>query len=73
MDINTLDVIILIQTMMEIRISEDYFLCDIYVEDFGDITLCLITKIATSLLTKFELCELVRSTYDFCIYKVNIA
>jgi len=73
MDINTLDVIILIQTMMEITISEYYCRYDIYVVDFGDITFCHITKIATSLLTKFELCDLVRSTYVFCIYKDNIA
>jgi len=38
MGINTLDVIILIQTMMEFRISEDYSRCDIYVVDFGDIS-----------------------------------
>ena len=73
MDINTLDVIILIQIMMEFRISEDYCRCDIYVVDFGDITLCHITKIANSLLTKFELCDLVRSTQDFCVYKDNLA
>ena len=73
MDINTLDVIISIQTIMEIRISEDYCRCDIYVVDFGGITFCHITKIANSMLTKFELCDLVRSTYDFFVYKDNIS
>jgi len=73
MDFNTLNVIRIIQTMMEITISEDYCRCDIYVVDFGGITFCHITKIANSMLTKFELCDLVRSTYDFFVYKDNIS
>jgi len=73
MDINTQDVIRLIQIMMVIRILVDYCRCDIYIVDFGDITFCHISNITPSLLKNFELCVLVGSTYNFCVYKDNIA
>jgi len=73
MNINALDVIRLIETMIVFRISEDYCRCEIYVEDIGDITFCHITKIIPSLLKNFELCDHVRSTYSFCVYKDNTA
>jgi len=69
MDFNVLYVIRLFQMMMEIRISEDYWLSDIYVIDYGYITLRHITKITPSLLKKFELCALVSNTYIFWGYK----
>jgi len=72
MDFNTIYGIRFFQMMMEIRISEDYCLSDIYVADFGNITLRHITKITPSLVKKFELCAFVSSTYAFCAYKENI-
>jgi hypothetical protein len=72
-DFNTLNVLRLFQMLTEIRISEDYFLSDIYVVDFGNITLRLITKITPALAKKFELCALVSTTYIFCVYKDNRA
>jgi len=61
----------LFQMLMEIRISEDYCRSDIYVTDFGNITLRHITKITPSVVKKFELCALVSTTYIFCVYKDN--
>ena len=68
-DFNVIYVMRLFQMMMEIRISEDYCLSDIYVFDFGNITLRHITNVTPSLVKKFELCAFVSSTYDFCEYK----
>ena len=72
-DTNTLYVNRLMQMMMEIRISEDYCLSDIYVVDFGNTSLRHITKITLSLVEKYELCVLVSSTYTLCAYKGNRA
>jgi len=72
-DYNTLNAYRLFQMMTEIRISEDYCLSDIFVGDFGNFTLRLITKITPPLLKKFELCALVSSKYIFCVYKDIIA
>jgi len=69
MDFNTLYAIRLFQMLTEIRISEDYFCSDIFVIDFGNITLRHITKITPSLVKKLELCALVSTTYVFCVYK----
>jgi len=69
MDFNTLYAIRLFQLLTEIRISEDYFHSDIYVIDFGKITLRHVTKLTPSLVKKFELCALVSTTYVFCLYK----
>jgi hypothetical protein len=71
-EFNTIYGIRFFQMMMEIRISEDYCLSDIYVADFGNITLRHITKMTPSLVKKFELCVFVSSTYAFCAYKDNI-
>ena len=57
----------LIQMVMEIRISEDYCRSDIYVLDYGNITLRHVTKITPSLLKKCELCAVVSSTNNFCV------
>jgi len=51
---------------MEIRISEDYCRSDIYVADYGNMTLRHVTKITPSVVKKFELCALVSSTNIFC-------
>jgi hypothetical protein len=64
-DFNALYVARLFQMMMEIRISEDYCLSDIYVVDYGNITLRHITKFTPSFLKKFELCAFVSSIYIF--------
>ena len=45
MNFNALDAARLFQMMMEIRMSEDYCLSDIYVVDFGNFTVRHITKI----------------------------
>jgi hypothetical protein len=63
----------LCQMMMEIMISEDYCLYDIYVADYGNITLRHIAKLIPSLVKKFELCVLVSNTYIFWVYKESIA
>jgi len=68
MDFNTLYVVRLFQMLMEIRISEDYCRSDIYVVDYGYITLRHITKITPSLVKKFELCAFVSLKSIFCIY-----
>jgi len=68
MDFNMLHCVRFIQMMMEIRISEDYCLSDIYVVDYGNITLRHISKITPSALKKFELCTFVSNTYNFCVY-----
>jgi len=73
MDYNTVFAIRLFQMLMEIRISEDYWLSDIYVFDFGNATLDHVSKINPTWVKKFELCCLVSSTYVFCIYKDNSA
>ena len=60
-------VVKLFQMMMEIRISEDYCLSDIFVMDFGNVTLRHVTKITPSIVKKCELCALVSSTNIFCV------
>ena len=65
MDFNTLYVIRLFQMMMEIRMSEDYCLSDIYVADYGNFTVRHITKVTPTLVKKFELCAFVSSKYIF--------
>jgi len=72
MEFNPMYAIRLLQMMMEIRNSEDYFRSDIYVVDYGNITLHHISKIKPSWLKKYELCALVSSTIIFYLYKENI-
>jgi len=69
MDFNVLHMMRLVQMMMEIKISEDYCRSDIYVADYGNLTMRLISKITPSILKKFELCSFVSYTYIFCVYK----
>jgi hypothetical protein len=57
MDFNVLHMMRLVQMMMEIKISEDYCRSDIYVADYGNLTMRLISKITPSILKKFELCS----------------
>jgi hypothetical protein len=71
-DFNALDAARLFQMMMEIRMSEDYCLSDIYVTDFGNFTVRHFTKITPSLVKKLELCAFVSGKYIFCVYKDNI-
>jgi len=68
MDFNLEYVVRLFQMFMEIRISEDYCRSDIYVVDYGYITLRHITKISPSLVKKCELCAFVSLKTIFCIY-----
>jgi hypothetical protein len=72
-DFNIMYVIRLFQMMMEILISEDYCLFDIFVGDFGNITLRHITGITPSIVKKYELYVLVSITYILCVYKDNRA
>jgi hypothetical protein len=62
MDFRTLYAVRLFQMIMEIRISEDYCRSDIYVLDYGNLTLRHVTKITPSILKKFELCAIVSNT-----------
>jgi len=73
MDFNMLFVIRLFQMLMEIRISEDYWLSDIYVFDFVHATLNHVSKMIPTMLKKFETCCIVSSKYNFCVYKDNRA
>ena len=66
MEFNLLHVIKLFQLMMEIRISEDYCLSDIYVADYSNITPRHVTKITPSVVKNFELCAIVSSKNIFC-------
>jgi len=59
MEFHLLYVIKLIQIIMEIRISEDYWLSDILVADFANITLQHISKATPSMVKKYEMCALV--------------
>jgi len=65
MEFIPLYVLRLFQLMMEIRISEDYCRSDIYVADYGNLTLRHVTKITPSVVKKFELCAFVSSTNNF--------
>lgn len=67
MEFNPLHMAKLFQMVMEIRISEDYCLSDIFVMDFGNVTLRHVTKITPSIVKKCELCALVSSTNIFCV------
>jgi len=67
MEFNPLYVIKLIQMIMEIRISEDYWLSDIYVVDYANFTLHHISKVTPSLVKKYEMCALVSNTNIFYV------
>jgi len=67
MEFNTLYVVRLVQMMMEIRISEDYCGSDIYVADYGNLTLRHVTKVTPSLVKKFELCAVVSNKIIFSL------
>ena len=69
MDFKIIHMMRLHQMMMEIKISDDYCHSDIYVADYDNLTLRLISKITPSILKKFELCTFVSFTYNFCVYK----
>jgi hypothetical protein len=66
-DFRPLYAVRLLQMMMEIRISEDYCRSDIYVLDYGNITLRHVTKITPSILKKYELCAIVSNTNVFSV------
>jgi hypothetical protein len=59
---NTQHMLKLLQVMMEIRISEDYCRSDIYVLDYGNISLGHLSKVTPSYVKKYELCVLVSTT-----------
>jgi len=71
MEFNALSMVKLIQMVMEIRISEDYCLSDIFVVDYANITLRHATKFTPSLIKKYEMCAFVSSTYIYYVYKEN--
>jgi len=60
-------VVRLLQMLMEIRISEDYWRSDIYVVDYGNFTLRHVTKVTPSFVKKFELCAIVSSKNNFYV------
>jgi hypothetical protein len=66
-DLILLHMIRLLQMMMEIRMSEDYFRSDIYVVDYGNLTLRHVTKFTPSIIKKYELCAFVSNTNIFCV------
>jgi len=66
-EFNMLYLVKLVQMTMEIRMSEDYWLSDIYVMDYGNFTLRHVTKITPSLVKKCEVCAIVSSTIIFCV------
>jgi hypothetical protein len=68
-EFNAMRMVKLIQTVMQFKISEDHYLSDILVADYGSVTLGHDTKITPSLLKKYELCAFVSSTYIFCVCK----
>jgi len=68
-EFNAMRMVKLIQTVMQFKISEDYYLSDILLADYGSVTLGHDTKITPSLLKKYELCAFVSSTYIFCVCK----
>jgi len=67
MEFHVLYVIKLIQMIMEIRISEDYWLSDILVVDFANITLQHISKATPSIVKKYEMCALVSNKNIFYV------
>jgi hypothetical protein len=67
MDFMPMYMIKLLLMMMEIRISEEYCLSDIYVLDFVNITLRHVTRITPSWVKKFELCGIVSSANIFYV------
>jgi len=73
MDFNLLYVLRLFQMMMEIRISEDYWLSDIYVIDYANITLRHVSKITPSMVKKYEMCALVSNRNIFYVNNDNRA
>jgi len=73
MDFNALYMVKLLQMVMEIRISEDYFLSDIIVADYCNATLRHMTKITPSLVKKYEMCALVSNTNIFYVNNDNRA
>jgi len=73
MDFNMLYSLRIFQMIMEIRISEDYFRSDIYVVDYGNITLRHVTKITPSWVKKYEICAFVSSTDTFCVNTLELS
>jgi hypothetical protein len=65
MDFVPVYVLRLLQLMMEIRISEDYSRSDIYIGDYGNMTLRHVSKITPSIVKKLELCAFVSITSIF--------
>jgi hypothetical protein len=66
-DFNLLHALRLFQMMLEIRMSEDYCRSDIYLVDYGILTLRHVTKFTPSAIKKYELCAIVSSTNIFCV------
>ena len=57
----------LVQLVMEIRISEDYWLSDILVADYANISLQHISKMTPSWVKKYEMCALVSNRNIFYV------
>jgi hypothetical protein len=64
---NPLNAIKLCHMIMEIRISEDYCLSDVYVIDLDKCSLGHVRQITIQIIKKYELCVLV-STENFILY-----
>lgn len=69
---NALNAIKLCHMIMEIRISEDYCLSDVYVVDLEKYSLGHVRQVTIPLIRKFEICVLV-STGNFILYIGMIA
>jgi len=71
MEFHPLYMIKLVQMVMEIRISEDYWLSDIYEADYANISLQHISKIRPSLIKKYEICALLSNRNIFYVNNDN--
>jgi hypothetical protein len=69
---NTVNTVKMCHMVMEIRISEDYCLSDVYIVDLANYSLGHVRQITIPILRKFELCVLV-STEKFILYMGMIA
>jgi hypothetical protein len=54
------------QMILEIRISEDYCLSDIYILDFNNCTLGHVSKFTLPVLKKYLLCAIVSTSSIIC-------
>lgn len=70
-DFDPLDFCKLHQMGLEIRISEDYCMSEIFIVDLLNYTLAHVTKITIPLIKKFELCGIV-STVNMIYVNNNV-